>query len=456
MPVTESVVPDLARMRAFVQAGPAQDLALRKRHLKALRDALQTFEPQLLRALHDDLGKGEAEAFMSEILVVRHEIDHQLKHLARWARPKRVGSVLHLWPSRSEIQVSPLGVALIVSPWNYPVQLLLAPLVGALSAGCAAVLKPSPFTPHVNAVLGDLIRATFADEHVTFIEGGKEVMDELLQHRFDLIFFTGSTATGRTIMRAAAEHLTPVVLELGGKSPVLVDRTADLALAARRIAWGKMLNAGQTCVAPDYLLVHRDVRSAFIDHLAEAFTALLGTDPAQSPHYGRLIHDAAFERQLRLLQTARVLHGGQHDRATRFLAPTVLEVDRLDHPLMEEELFGPVLPLLEVADLDEALSIVTSRDHPLALYYFGEPATGRSVFARTQSGGGCINDTIMHLTHPDLPFGGVGHSGMGAYHGEASFRAFSHYRSVVIAPTGLDLPFRYPPYRGFGWLKRWL
>ncbi len=446
----------VAAQRAFFRAGKSLDYAFRRQMLDRLEAALRKWEQPLCEALASDLHKSYEEAYMTEIGLVLGEIATHRRRLKRWMRPERCATPLRLFPSRSRVIREPLGVALIIAPWNYPVQLLLNPLVGAISAGCTALLKPSPYVPNVSRVVEELIRETFEEAYIGVVQGNREVNTALLAERYDLIFFTGSPKLGRVVMEAASKHLTPVILELGGKSPCIVDRTADVAVAAKRVAWGKTLNAGQTCIAPDYLLIHRAVKEPFVEAYARALRELHGDDPRQSAHLVRMVNEAAFDRVSSYLDEGRVLLGGGTDRADRYIAPTLLDAVSADAAVMQEEIFGPVLPMVEFEALDEALCWITEREKPLALYYFGDPKTGREVLRRSSSGGACINDVVMHIANERLPFGGVGNSGMGAYHGEESFKAFSHRRAVLTTPKHLDLPFRYMPYRLFKWIKRLL
>ena len=330
-------------------------------------------------------------------------------------------------------------------------QLLLNPLVGAISSGCTALLKPSPYVPTVSAALENLITETFPTEYIATVQGNRDVNTALLQHRYDIIFFTGSPQLGRNVMQPAARHLTPVVLELGGKSPCIVDKDADIALAARRIAWGKSLNAGQTCIAPDYLLVHRDVKQQLIASLQKEFAHLLGNDPKQAKHYVRIVNQKSFDRLVGYFKDGDIVAGGHTDREQRYISPTIIDNVSPDSPLMQDEIFGPIFPIQTFSTTQEAIDFVTSREKPLALYYFGRQ--GRQVLRNTSSGGACINDTIMHIANDKLPFGGVGNSGMSSYHGKDSFLAFSHRRALVTTTTLLDLPFRYMPYTLFRWIK---
>ncbi len=443
-----------ARQRTFFASGKTLDYAFRKQMLLRLDEALHHYEKALTEALRTDLHKSYEEAYLTELSIVYGEIRNHLRHLSRWMRPERKFTPLHLFPSRSRITTEPLGTVLIMAPWNYPVQLLLNPLIGAISAGCTAVLKPSPYTPHVSTVLAELIRTTFPDEYIALVEGHRDVNTALLGQRWDLIFFTGSPDLGKTVAQAAARYLTPVVLELGGKSPCIIDYDADLATAARRVAWGKALNAGQTCIAPDYLLLHKDIQQPFLALLKKEFERLLGTDPQLSPHFARIVSDHALERLCGYLKDGTIYHGGKTDPKERYLSPTILTDVLPNASVMQEEIFGPILPVLAFSDLDEALTFVRRREKPLALYYFG--THGKQVLRQTTSGGVCLNDTIVHIANHRLPFGGVGNSGMGAYHGKDSFLAFSHRRAVVETPTCLDLPFRYMPYSLFRWVKHLL
>ncbi|MBO7342853.1 MAG: aldehyde dehydrogenase family protein, partial [Alistipes sp.] len=363
---------------------------------------------------------------------------------------------LKMMTSRSRVVSEPLGTALIISPWNYPVQMLLNPLVGAISAGCTAVLKPSPYTPNVARVIEQMITATFDEKYIAVVQGNRDVNTSLLEQRYDVIFFTGSPSLGRIVMQAAAKHLTPVVLELGGKSPCIVDKGADVKIAAQRIAWGKTLNAGQTCIAPDYLLIHHSLQQQFIEEFKLAVERLHGKDPRSSQHYVRLVNDRAWERVASYLKDGRVVAGGEHIREERYIAPTLLSDVNPSAPVMQEEIFGPVLPMITFDEREEIVRFITEREKPLAFYYFGKEEKGWKMLRRTSSGGACINDTIMHIANEGLPFGGVGNSGMGAYHGKLSYDAFSHYRAVVVTPTWLDLPFRYMPYKMFSFVKKLL
>lgn len=428
----------------------------RKEQLKKLQKALKEWEKPLCEALWTDLHKSAEEAIMTELSIVNGEIRNHLSHLRCWMKSRRVGTPLKMMPSRSCVVCEPLGNALIISPWNYPVQLLLNPLVGAISAGCTAILKPSPYVPNVSRVIGEMITATFDTQYIAVVQGNRDVNSALLEEHFDIIFFTGSPSLGRKVMSAAAKNLTPVVLELGGKSPCVVDKEADIEIAARRIAWGKTLNAGQTCIAPDYLLIHHSRENEFVEAFRKALMRLHGRDIKASKHYVRLVSDKAFERVSSYIKEGNIALGGWTDAKEHYIEPTLLKDVDTDSPVMQEEIFGPVLPMIPFSERSEALEFIRKREKPLALYYFGKVKEGKEFIRLTSAGGSCINDTIMHIANENIPFGGVGNSGMGHYHGKLSFEAFSHQRSVVTTPTWLDLPFRYMPYRMFGIVKKLL
>ena len=442
----------VASQRAFFLQGQTLDRRFRETQLHHLEQAVRAYERALSDALWQDLHKSYEEAYLTEFSIVYGEIRNHLRHLRRWMRPECKPSPVSILPAKSQIITEPLGTTLIIAPWNYPVQLLLNPLVGAISAGCTAVLKPSPYTPNVSRVLTQMIREAFPAEYIAIVEGHREVNTMLLNERWDLIFFTGSPALGRTVMAAAAKNLTPVVLELGGKSPCIIDRDANLAIAAKRVAWGKALNAGQTCIAPDYLMVHQSVKDEFLRLLVQAFEELLGTAPKQSPYFVRIVSDRALERLVGYLKDGDIAYGGTYVAGERYLSPTLLTNVSPDAPVMQEEIFGPIFPVLTFNELDEVITFVTDREKPLALYYFG--TQGNHVLRHTSAGGTCINDTIMHIANDHVPFGGVGNSGMSAYHGKDSFLVFSHRRAVITTPTWVDMPFRYMPYRLFRFVKR--
>ncbi|MFM7270426.1 MAG: aldehyde dehydrogenase family protein [Actinomycetes bacterium] len=437
-------------LRTTFATGRTRDAAWRTAQLRALHRMLAEQEEPLLEALRTDLGKPAIEAFLTEIAFVRAEVDVTLKHLRRWMRPERVGIPVKQQPGRARIHRDPLGVVLIIGPWNYPVQLLLAPLVGAIAAGNCAVLKPSEVSPTVSATLARIVPQYLDRDAVRVVEGAVPETSALLEQRWDHIFYTGNGTIGRVVMGAAAKHLTPVTLELGGKSPTYVDASANLAVAARRIAWGKFLNSGQTCIAPDYVLVDRSVEAAFVEHLRAAVHGFFGDDPSTSPDFGRIVNGRHFARIRALADGAGAgtpAFGGRHDEASRYIEPCALLGVDPSARIMQEEIFGPVLPILGVDGVDEAIRFINDRDKPLALYIFAERgAVTDRILAETSSGGVCVNATLYHLVPPTLPFGGVGESGQGAYHGRSTFETFSHRKSVLRKPTRLDPPIAYPPY----------
>lgn len=452
----EKISQIVAAQKEYFHSGATLDVAFRKQMLSRLLTALNEWEKPLVEALYTDLHKSYEEAYMTELSIVTGEIRNHLHNLDRWARRKRCTTPLKMAPSRSRIVTEPLGSSLIIAPWNYPVQLMLNPLIGAISAGCTAVLKPSPYVPHVAKVIEEMINATFEERYITVVQGNRDVNTALLEERYDIIFFTGSPALGRTVMAAAAKNLTPVVLELGGKSPCIVDADANIEIAARRIVWGKGLNAGQTCIAPDYLLLHESIKEQFIEAFKRESAKLHGEDASQSKHYVRMVNDRAFERVSSYLADGKIVAGGRTKPEERYIEPTLLDEVSPEAAVMQEEIFGPIFPIQTIKNTEEAIDFITKREKPLALYYFGDTKRGWEVIRRTSSGGACINDTIMHIANEKIPFGGVGNSGMGSYHGRESFEVFSHRRSVVITPTRLDLPFRYMPYNLFKLVKKLL
>ena len=443
-----------AKQESYFRSGATLDVRTRKANLVAFEKAVLKWEKPLCEALWKDLHKSYEESYIAEVSILLGEIRTHIRNIGKWTRPQRRPTPMKLFPSRSKIISEPLGTALIISPWNYPVQLLLTPLVGVISSGCTAVLKPSPYVPEVSDVIEKMIRDTFPEEYVAVVQGDRDVNTALLEQRWDMVFFTGSPSFGRAVMAAAAKNLTPVVLELGGKSPCIIDKDADIEVAAKRVAWGKSLNAGQTCIAPDYLMLHKNIKDKFLAELEKAFRELLGDDPQKSEHFVRIVNDAAFERLAGYLADGEVVFGGKTDKSERYFSPTVLDHVSPDSPVMQEEIFGPIFPVQTFSSLDEVIRFVSMREKPLALYYFG--SQGDKVLKHTTSGGSCINDVIMHIANENLPFGGVGMSGMGSYHHKRTFDVFTHYRSVISTPTWIDLPFRYMPYKWFNVVKRLL
>ena len=444
MPVTATV----HRARDFFATGATRPLAFRREQLQKLSTALQQYEPVILAALQADLGKSPYQALATELGLVHAEINHALRHLARWVAPSKRRTPWFVAPACGWVQPEPFGVALIVGTWNYPVQLLLSPLVSAIAAGNTAILKPSELAPRTAEVLTALVTEFFSPEYITAVNGGSEIAEALLQEKFGKIFFTGSARVGRIVMAAAARQLTPVTLELGGKCPAIVCADAKVELAARRIVWGKFLNAGQTCVAPDHVRVHRNVREPFLLAMQQALLEFYGPDPRRSFDYGRIVNQKHFNRQLNYLGDGKIFHGGESHAQELYLAPTILTAVPPDAAVMQEEIFGPVLPVLEFDDLTKTIAELQVAPTPLALYLFTENRTlENKIISEVRSGGVCVNDVIAHMIGTGLPFGGLGESGFGSYHGRAGFDAFSHQRAVLRRTTWLDLPFRYPPAR---------
>jgi aldehyde dehydrogenase (NAD+) len=452
--VTTSAPDTVNRLRAAFNSGRTRSLEWRDQQLARLHELLTREEDTLLAALAADLGKPALEGWIADIGIVLGEVKTLRKNLRRWTGSEKVKLTIANQPGRGRIVREPLGVALIVGPWNYPLQLVLLPLAGALAAGCTACIKPSELAPASSAALARLVPQYLDNDAVAVVQGGVPETTALLEQRWDTIFYTGNGAVGRVVARAAAEHLTPVTLELGGKSPVIVDRDANLAVAAKRIAWGKFLNAGQTCVAPDHVLVHEAVHDELVDRIVAASRAMYGDDPARSADYARMVNQRHFDRVVRLIDDAgpsgrvpTIAAGGERVRENRYIAPTVLTDVADDAPVMGEEIFGPVLPVIPVADVGAAIARVNATDKPLALYAFSEnQATLDRIVANTSSGGVALNHVVLQLASPSLPFGGVGESGYGAYHGQSNIDAFSHRRSVLSKPTKLDPPLLYPPF----------
>ena len=446
----------VVKQRAFYATGTTRDVKWRKKQLKNFNAGLKKWEKPLSDALWQDLHKSYEEAFMTELGLVYGEIGEAIRSIGKWTRRRSYSTPVTVQPSKSYVVREPLGCTLIVSPWNYPVQLLLNPLVGCIAAGCTAILKPSPYVPNISKVIEAFITDTFPEEYVAVVQGNRLVNGELFRHRYDLVFLTGSPSLGRIAMEAQAKYLTPMVLELGGKSPCIVDKDANLQIAARRIAWGKCLNSGQTCIAPDYLFLHQDIKDAFVEAFKKELAGLYPDGTENSDKFVHIVKESAFERLESYLADGKVLVGGRHDKSRLWMEPTLLEGVSPDAPVMQEEIFGPIFPIMTFKDRREVVEFVNSREKPLAFYYFGKEEDGWDIIGKTTSGGACINDTIMHIANPNVPFGGVGNSGMGSYHSERSFLAFSHERSVIASPTWVDLKFRYMPYGMFAMIKKML
>jgi len=438
----------IARQRAFFQSGATRSLDFRRAHLKILEQLLESHEADLLAALHADLRKSAHEAYASEIGFVLGEVRHAIRCLPSWMKAGRRRAPFIAWPAKSVVWQEPFGVALIIGPWNYPLQLLISPLVGAIAAGNCVVLKPSETAPHTAAVIERMIRSGYPDEFITTVLGDCNTAEALLDQKFDTIFFTGSTRIGRAVMAAAARHLTPVTLELGGKCPCIVAEDVPVDVTARRIVWGKFMNAGQTCVAPDHVYVHKSIAAALLEAMKRALIEFYGISPQASPDFGRIINASHLARLTSYLRDGQIACGGECDPADLYLAPTIITQPGLDSPVMEDEIFGPILPMLEFSDMGEVLRSLRDKPKPLAVYLFAQDRRLHDrVISETQSGGVCINDTILHILGNDLPFGGVGDSGMGSYHGRASFDCFTHQRSILRRSLAVDSKFRYPPPR---------
>ena len=437
----------LNRQRAFYDSGQTRPVEFRLRQLRALERAIRSNERAILAALQADLRKSDVEGFATEVGVALEDLKYIYRRLKSWVRPRRVPAHWVQLPGSAWIYPEPYGTALIIGPWNFPFLLIVAPLIGEIAAGNCAVLKPSEVAPNTSSLLARLVAETFDPGHITVIEGDAQIAQVLLAHRFDHIFYTGGAAVGKLILQAAAQHLTPVTLELGGKSPAVIDADVDLRTATQRVIWGKFTNAGQICITPDYALVDRRIKADFIALARRAIREFFGEDPQRSPDYGRIINDRHFERLRALLAHGSIAHGGKMDATDRYMAPTLIDAPVLDSPLMQEEIFGPLLPIVAYDTLDDAIKFVNERPKPLALYFFSRNrANQERILRETSSGGVCINDVIFHFANPNLPFGGTGPSGMGKYHGRYSFDTFTHPKAVLKKPLWLDIRQRYMPY----------
>lgn len=423
------------------------DISFRKETLIKLLNAVIIHENEIIQALHDDFKKPAFEAVLTETSYVILELKNTIKNITNWAKPKKVFPSLFNFPSKDYIYKEPYGKVLILAPWNYPFQLVLCPLISAVAAGNQVVVKPSELTPKTSEVIVKIIGKVFDKNHVEVVEGGIEVSKKLLSERWDYIFFTGSVAVGKIVAKAAAKNLTPVTLELGGKNPCIIDETANLKLAAKRIVWGKFVNAGQTCIAPDYILIQKNMKTHFVNFLKEEITKAYGENPAESPDFARIINAKNWQRLVDMIEPDKVIFGGQSNLKDCYIAPTLVEETSLESLIMQDEIFGPILPILTYKKEAEIAAVLSKFEKPLALYIFTEnPSFYRRIIESQSFGGGCINDTMIHFANKRLPFGGVGHSGMGAYHGKLSFDTFSHQKSIVKKANWLDLPMRYAPY----------
>lgn len=446
------------RQHRFWLAHETLSYEFRIKQLNKLRTILIKHETAIADAVKEDLQKPYFEALFIDVWLVIEELDHIISNLKKWMRTKKVHSPFPLlWPGKSEIHSMSYGTVLIISPWNFPFLLCLSPLLGALAAGNCAVLKPSEHAPHTQKIIADLINSNFPSEYLYAVAGGVEETKQLLKQKFNYLFFTGSTSIGKEIMLAAAQHLTPFTLELGGKSPCIVDETADLNYAARKIIWAKMNNAGQVCIAPDYLFIKKQIKPKLIEAMILAVQTMYGPDTKASSSYARIINLKHFKRLKNLLSLGRIIYGGEHDETQLYLAPTLMDEVALDSELMQEEIFGPILPILTYENLDEVVAFINDRPTPLSLYLFSEHKISRElIIEKTAFGGGCINDCMMHIANYNLPFGGMGSSGIGKYHGRFSFETFSHQKSVYYKNKFFDFKFQYPPYtsRKIFWLKK--
>lgn len=447
--IAQLAVRDIIRgQREFFKTGKTKNVCFRIDQLKTLKKAVLEHKTDILGALRADLNKPEFEAYGTEIWVLR-EIDYAIKHIKSWTRPKKVATPIEQFPGSAQIYPEPLGIVLIIGPWNYPFQLMISPLLGAIAAGNCAILKPSEIAPHTSHVLADIIQKTFDSAYIAVVEGGVEISQQLLNEKFDHIFFTGGTAIGKIVMEAAAKHLTPVTLELGGKSPCIVDSDINIEHTARRIVWGKFINAGQSCIAPDYLLVNKTIKPDLLDSIQKSIREFYGDNPTTSPDYARIINQKHFNRLVEFLKDGEIVIGGETDPSGCYISPTVVDNISLEDSVMQEEIFGPILPVIEYTELTEALTIINARPKPLALYFFSRNKNlQQRVLSETSSGSVCINDTVMQFGVSALPFGGVGDSGIGSYHGKRSFDTFSHYKSVLKKSFLLDPNWRYAPYKG--------
>ncbi|NFD78863.1 aldehyde dehydrogenase [Clostridium botulinum] len=439
----------LEKQKSFFDKGYTKDINFRIEALKKLKHNIKINENNIFKALKIDLNKSEFETFITEIGIVYDEINGAIKNIKKWSKPKKVKTPITNFLASSYIYNEPYGVALIMSPWNYPFQLIMAPLVGAISAGNCVLLKPSELAIETEKIIVKIIKDTFSDEYIGVITGGIEESTALLKEKFDYIFYTGGINVGKIVMRAAAEHLTPITLELGGKSPCIVDKDANIDLAARRIAWGKFLNAGQTCVAPDYLVVHRNIKEKLISSIENYIVKFFGENTFESEDYPRIINERHFKRLEGYLKEGKIVSGGNTDINNLYIEPTIIEGINFENRIMEEEIFGPIFPVIEFENIDKVIDIVKNNPKPLALYYFSENKEKQEFIIKNISfGGGCINDTIMHLSTSTLPFGGVGSSGIGGYHGRTSFDTFSHKKSILKKSNLIDIKIRYAPFKG--------
>lgn len=439
----------ILKQKAFFATGKTKDIKARIDALKKLKKGILKYEDSIKEALKKDLNKSYSESYMTEIGMTLSELNYVINHIKRWTTKKIVLTPIVHFPSISFTYAEPYGVALILAPWNYPFMLLMEPLIGAISAGNTIILKPSEFAPNTSNVIEDMIRNCFDEEYIAVIQGEKEVSQELIDSKVDYIFYTGGTQVGKIVMESAAKNLIPVTLELGGKSPCIVDETCNIKLAAKRLVFGKLLNAGQTCIAPDYVLVNKKVKKQLIEQIERYLRIFLGKDILENENYPKIINKRHFNRLLSLIENQKVIFGGKNDEKNLKIEPTILDNPSKESMVMKQEIFGPILPIIEYENIEEAIQYVNDNEKPLALYLFTNSKKLENKILKTISfGGGCINDTIIHIANSNMPFGGVGYSGVGGYHGKTSFDTFSHIRSIT-KKYGLDLPLRYMPYKNW-------
>lgn len=445
----------IAKQRKFYDSNITKNIDFRIEKLSLLKRIITVHQDEIMNALKLDLNKSPFESYATEVGFILEELGYIIKHLRTWVKPRKVNTPFMHFPASSYRLKEPYGIVLIMAPWNYPFQLSIAPLIGAMAAGNCAIVKPAQYSSHTSAVIDRLIRENFDESYIAVIQGGRDVNKTLLEEKFDYIFFTGSVAVGKIVMEAASKYLTPVTLELGGKSPCIVDETADIDLTAKRIVWGKFLNAGQTCVAPDYILVNRKVKEELVRRMVYYIQLFYSKDPCSNDAYPKIINEKHFEKLIGLLQNESILSGGTYNRSTNQIAPTLIEHVTWNSPLMQEEIFGPLLPILDFRSLKEVFPLIKNNPKPLALYLFTKNAKAERLIVNNLTFGcGCINDTMIQLANPQLPFGGVGESGMGQYHGKASFDTFSHDKSVMKKSLRFDIPLRYPPFHNLELLKK--
>ncbi|NDV14881.1 aldehyde dehydrogenase family protein [Muricauda sp. TY007] len=446
----------VAAQNEFFATQKTKEVSYRKYHLKKLRQEILDQEDAICNALYADFKKPKFESLATETQLVLAELKHAIKNVRSWSEPQSVGASLSNFPSKDWIQPEPYGKVLIISPWNYPFMLAIAPLVGALAAGNTAILKPSEFSPHTSKMIAQIIQKVFPPEYVTVVEGGVEVSTQLLKEKWEYIFFTGSTRVGKIVYQSAAEHLTPVTLELSGKNPCIVDETASVKLAAKRIAWGKFINAGQTCIAPDYILVHKSIKDSLVDHLKQNITQFYGEEMETSGNFARIATTKHYQELKAMLASQKILFGGNFIDDEQYISPTLVDEPQLDSPIMNGEIFGPILPIISFEDENELKEYISKYPNPLAFYVFSSNKKfQKRLMGQYSFGGGTINDVVVHISNKDLPFGGVGQSGIGGYHGKFTFDLFSHHKSVTKRGTWLDVPLRYAPYNiPLKWVKK--